>query len=520
MARDNFNSSTTTKLQKRVNGRCSNPQCRVPTNAPQIGSDKPLTIGIAAHICAASEGGPRYDPLMSVTQRKSFDNGIWLCSNCATKIDRDIDRHDVDLLRQWKQEAENNATLELGKKLPHPDDAIDTLVSAFNGNQKRFIPDAISNIHKASSGFLEALDPRFKITSSYINSTSHFSIHAKEDVSVTMVVKGNSAKEFHEKLTDLRESGRDLEISTKDISFEGSKLFEDIMSDIAGGILKVSVPKRLATFKLWVNSVDSNEIEYFEDVIGEVTVGAKEASFYGVSCKSVFELSLKGLAPGVKTPGNVTITLNLNKWAGVDVRSLPYFPSIFSFFEKLAAGWVLHAALQIDGINILKSHSVGLGDMEVIRQQSSFFQYTKAVQTVASYLNVPIVFNSEVSYSIDEYLEVLEMARIINGTAIYHAKDINSDITCDLILDDQLENLRLIKSCRVPTVFNIVENQGSEITVFGQKIKLPPQSMIFNSILPKIISSKRKMKPGDTIKLQMVPTENFQMIKNFCSEIN
>ncbi|MDD2934782.1 MAG: hypothetical protein PHO76_12945 [Methylotenera sp.] len=518
MARDNFSAATSLKLQKRVNSRCSNPNCRVPTNASQAGSDKAMTIGIAAHICAAAAGGPRYDSLMSATQRKAFDNGIWLCSNCATKIDRDTDRFSVDLLRQWKREAENSATLELGTKLPHSDDAKDTLISALTGSQKRFIPDAISNIHKASSYSLEALDPRFKIISSYINETSHFSIHAKEDVSVKMVVKGDSVREFDDKFSYLRESGKDLEISTKDISFEGSKLFEEIMSNVASGVLKVSIPKRLATFKLWVKSVNGTEIEYFEDVVGDLTVGSKEASFYGVACKNVFELSLKDLVLGVKASSNVTMTLNLNKWAGVDVRYLAYFSKMFSFFEKLAAGWALHTALQVDGDNILTSHTVELGDMEFIYQQNSFFQYTKAAQTIASYLNTPIVFNPEVSYSIDEYLEVLEVARIINGTAIYHAKDINSDITCDLILDDQLENLRLIESCSVPTVFNIVGNQDAEVTVFGNKIQIPPQTMIFNSVLPKIISRKRKLKPGDTIKLQMVPTENFQMVKSFCSE--
>lgn len=520
MARDNFSSTTSLKLQKRVNSRCSNPNCRVPTNAPQVVGENVISIGEAAHICAASAGGPRFDPNMTAEQRKSFNNGIWLCSNCATKIDRDTDQFSVDLLRQWKREAENSATLELGRKLPHSDDAKDTLISALTGSQKRFIPDAISNIHKATSSTLESLDPRFKIYSSYINETAHLSIHAKEDVSVRMVVKGDSAKEFEDKFTYLRESGKDIDISTKDISFEGSKLFEEMMSNVVGGVLRVSTPKRKATFKLWVKSVNSNEIEYFEDVIGEVTVGSKEASFYGVACKNIFELSLKGLAPGIKTPGNVTITLNLNKWAGVDVRLLPYFSSVFSFFEKLAAGWVLHAALQIDGINILTTHSVGLGDKEFIYQQNSFFQYTKAAQTIATFLNTSIVFNPEVSYSIDEYLEVLDVARTIKGTAIYQAKDINSDITCDLILDDKLENFRLIESCNIPTVFQIVENQGVEIAIFGKEMKMPPIAMIFNSVLPKIISRKRKLKPGDTIKLQMVPSENFKMIKHFCNEIS
>lgn len=515
MARDNFSSETILQLQRRVNGRCSNPDCRVPTSAPKASSNKAITIGIAAHICAASEGGPRYDSIMSVAQRKSFENGIWLCSNCATKIDRNVDQFTIDLLQAWKREAEEKATLELGRRLPDQNDARDMLISALSGTQKRFIPDAITNIHRASSASLESLDPRFKVVSSYINGSSHFSIHAKEKVSVKMVVEGDSAEEFHDKLTYLRESGTDLIMSTKDLSFVGSKLFEEVMSNAANVTLKVSSPKRSATFKLWLKAANSNEIEHFEDVVGELTVGSKEASFYGVACKGIFELSLKGLVLDVKTPGNITFTLNLNKWAGIDVRFLPYFPSIFSLFEKLATGWVLHAALQIDGINILTTHTTGLGDMEFIRQQNSFFQYTSAARTISSYMNVPVLFNNEICYLIDEFLEVIETARIINNRATYHAEDFNSDISCNLKIDDHLENLEFIENCKAPTEFSFVENQGCELSVFNQKIQMPPQSMIFNSILPKIISRKRKLKRGDTVKLQLVPTEGFKMIKKF-----
>lgn len=72
--------------------------------------------------------------------------------------------------------------------------------------------------------------------------------------------------------------------------------------------------------------------------------------------------------------------------------------------------------------------------------------------------------------------------------------------------------------CRSPTVFKIVGSQEAEVTVFGKKIQIPFQTMIFNSVSPKIISRKRKLKPRDTIKLQMVPTENFHMVKSFSSE--
>ena len=68
-----------------------------------------MNTGIAAHITAASPGGPRYDPAFSSDERREISNAIWLCSNCAKLIDSDIKHYTVELLRHWKSEAEEKA---------------------------------------------------------------------------------------------------------------------------------------------------------------------------------------------------------------------------------------------------------------------------------------------------------------------------------------------------------------------------------------------------------------------------
>jgi len=86
--RDNFDENTKEILARRVGHRCSNPNCRKLTSGPQTDETKAVNIGVAAHITAASEGGPRYDNLMSTEERKSIENGVWLCQNCAKLIDK------------------------------------------------------------------------------------------------------------------------------------------------------------------------------------------------------------------------------------------------------------------------------------------------------------------------------------------------------------------------------------------------------------------------------------------------
>lgn len=111
--RDDFTANTKETLAKRVGYRCSNPDCGKPTSGPNENSERATNIGVAAHICAAAPGGPRYDPKMTTDERKSIDNGIWLCQSCSVLIDRNPDRYTKELLYQWKRYAEDAATRAL-----------------------------------------------------------------------------------------------------------------------------------------------------------------------------------------------------------------------------------------------------------------------------------------------------------------------------------------------------------------------------------------------------------------------
>lgn len=114
--RDDFSRKTKGMLAKRVANVCSNPSCRVRTIGPDEGGAGAINIGVAAHIAAASGGGPRYDPFMTLEERSGIDNGIWLCQNCAHLIDADSAAYPVELLHRWKEQAESEARASLGKR--------------------------------------------------------------------------------------------------------------------------------------------------------------------------------------------------------------------------------------------------------------------------------------------------------------------------------------------------------------------------------------------------------------------
>ena len=116
--RDDFSKKTIRDVAGRAGYRCSFPGCRNLTIGASMENTSKVSItGVAAHICAAAEGGPRYDVNMTSEERRGHDNCIWMCQTHARLIDTDETLYTVDKLRAWKKDAEESAS----KALANPD---------------------------------------------------------------------------------------------------------------------------------------------------------------------------------------------------------------------------------------------------------------------------------------------------------------------------------------------------------------------------------------------------------------
>jgi hypothetical protein len=100
-----------------------------------------VNLGEAAHITAASPGGPRYDQDLSPDERVSADNGIWLCPTCAALIDRDDNRYPEAKLREWKADAEAAAALALEERRSVPTESDGVFLEA-----QRLMPKLIDEM--------------------------------------------------------------------------------------------------------------------------------------------------------------------------------------------------------------------------------------------------------------------------------------------------------------------------------------------------------------------------------------
>ncbi len=148
--RDNFDSKVVEALAKRASYICSNPECRCLTIAATKLDDEKFTyIGVAAHITAASKGGPRYDSSLTSEERSSINNGIFLCGSCSIMVDKNkgLD-YSVEQLNDWKKQHENWVQENLNKKISNQ---AQTIINVSSENQSGGITAGIVNIQHSSN---------------------------------------------------------------------------------------------------------------------------------------------------------------------------------------------------------------------------------------------------------------------------------------------------------------------------------------------------------------------------------
>lgn len=148
--RDDFNNPVKEILAKRVAYICSNPDCRKPTIGPNSDKGKITNIGVAAHITAASEGGPRFDNKLSVEERRSHKNGIWLCQTCSKLIDSDVSLYTTEVLNYWKENAEKQAFEKLAL---FPKNSVNDIIA----NKIKLYEKLFYEINDANSIVLEVM---------------------------------------------------------------------------------------------------------------------------------------------------------------------------------------------------------------------------------------------------------------------------------------------------------------------------------------------------------------------------
>lgn len=170
--RDSFSQGVKAILAHRAGYRCSKPSCRALTAGPSFEHGGAISnVGVAAHITAASPGGPRFDPTLTSEERGSVDNGIWLCQTHAKEIDDDVIQFTQVALRVWKRHAEEDARALLGRPISAQSLDVSIQVSLHRFNDDSLLVTGNCNLPDGTKLFVELLDSSSKRILGQVRST-------------------------------------------------------------------------------------------------------------------------------------------------------------------------------------------------------------------------------------------------------------------------------------------------------------------------------------------------------------
>ncbi len=146
--------------------RCAMPSCKIPLVSKGDVSDEAI-IGQAAHIYGENAGtktkkpSARYREDMTDEQRNHYDNLIYLCPTCHTKIDKQEEDFPADLLFEMKNKHE-----------AWVDEQLDQSMSDVSFAELEVAAKAIASGGHTLNGDLSAIPPEEKLKKNNLGNSS------------------------------------------------------------------------------------------------------------------------------------------------------------------------------------------------------------------------------------------------------------------------------------------------------------------------------------------------------------
>jgi len=506
--RDDFSPQVKRTLEKRVSSRCSNPDCRVPTSGPTAEATKSNNIGKAAHIEAASSGGPRYNPEMTFSQRSAIYNGIWLCANCADKIDRDPTRYSVPLLLRWKQDAEQTAEIELGKPLPSSRELALFKTKALGENiGGASVADLVTSIHKIATREIENLDPRFIAEVSHNQNVTKITLNARETVNCRLCIPLDTAEEFANKLDNLQRHGHPLELESEGIKLEGTPIFNNVEGEPKKIRLESHCHYKAVQRIHWTDPGSGKAM--VADIMGTITGGTESFTFSGELFNGIYQMSYQ--VP-LHSSGLLTLDMkgkiSLSPWVGKAVRQLPYFDKYRSLCCAVASEQAVQSCLEVDGQEL-----TSVGDLKLMSKTEAVsflgvLNYVSMVRDLLTVLGKDLPLQL-VTVSAEDTAAVEEA-----WLWICHINGRRGDewgpghIHLVPLTEENLRDLKDFIQSGTPSPMQVEQELAQPLNLLGHLVSVGPLRIVLSSAILKSEHDVANIKIGESVKIAFTPTND------------
>lgn len=486
-------------LEGRVNGRCSRPDCRKYTRGPRVEGGT-VSLGDAAHITAASEGGARYDSTLTPEQRRAIDNGIWLCKDHAWEVDHDAVRYPVEILYEWKRQAEADAHADFGRRSLTQADVTETVHQLVTSNGTRFIPSLLSTAVASVVKQMQQLDPRFDVKPEYRDGIEVFNFYPLEEVTLKFSVPSEENINFKNHIQSLLAHGKPFEIDISNWGIRGSPLLEKIIEERGRRSLRVEPAlKHSSELQICCNSPIFHDAQFSAiSLRGETAIGVESVSFAGIGLEDLLQVDLRfplHLEQGAVA--NLDIHLNLDAWSGQKITVLPHLPKLLALAEALRNNEALTINFEINGYSIIKSIRTSLrseGWNEIVY----LLRFIDYLQEICRYTRSQTVFDKNIVFIDDDFEHIKQIALAIRNKGRLEAPIEEANADCTMEMTTELSSFIGTSSWDGIISF---ESQIDCLELGGQSLPLPKIKRTFFGA--KLISptDQRSVVIGEPTKL-------------------
>lgn len=477
--RDEFSPRTKRNLALRVGHVCSNPGCEEHTSGPTSVEDDYSNTGVAAHICAAAPGGPRYDPLMSPEQRAGAGNGIWLCASCSVKIDDDAAGFTANELRKWKVDAEMRAERRQGQPLLTQTTVQKQLQTIFSASPGQSSREALTNAVTAVGLHLESIDPRFKVTVAQEGASTRYRLSAQEPVKLSFNFEPANRELARLDLLRFSEHGGSGRIEVSKLSITGSPLISELVGEMSG-LLLLESERRPASLRLWLKAAEGAESDLFT-MEGGLTWGSQSHTVDASAFDCVF--SVKVNLPNAATPDSffeVTFSFDPQAWRGRNIKRLSAIEQLWTLFGGVLEGSRLWAEAFV-GETAIWSADITPNDLIFVGGQQAILDYARYARVLADRLNLSLTFEPNQAFSMDDLMLLAQISEIARGE---YCGTITSDIQAVVEWDPKTVENKALDGADVALRFE--ERDGKLVQIYGQDVAVPPVCVEVDVVFPKI----------------------------------
>ena len=237
-------------------------------------------------------------------------------------------------------------------RLPNANDVTNTTrLRAEIGDAKKWMRlHHPASIHESVAAHKERIirtDPRFDVQVSLVDDKPHFTLLAREDVTVGLEFAANRDR-IGDKIRELFDKGAAVDFEPGEVKVTGSRLFEPI--ETAGCTMQIRV-NLTGTVSLACCDSGGRELARISNVPGRFSGGQKETWFEGELPNSPFAIKVGPITQD----GRVSLTLggDLRRWEDQRLRQLAHFDKFYQFFRALPQSASTLIECQQDGNRVL-----------------------------------------------------------------------------------------------------------------------------------------------------------------------